>query len=170
MGRKGRGIAGPKAASFAFSAAPPHHFRGTPQQAPAKRFSPCLDGHRLTRTKAWGGYPAMMTMPNQKTTRTASRPNAPLAVPSPPGAHGKAAGACKYCKASREEPVRLVASDGGEAAFVCRSCLRSLLLRKADLSQRRNSLILEAFAEENGLQVWCSNDVGYALPPVARPA
>lgn len=49
---------------------------------------------------------------------------------------------------------------------VCPRCLRTLLLRKADLSQRRNGLLLEAYAEENGLQVWCTPDVAYALPPV----
>jgi hypothetical protein len=77
--------------------------------------------------------------------------------------------ACKYCR-TEDGPVRLVPPSGGDALYVCPRCLRSLLLRKADLSQRRSELLLEAWAEENGLQVWCSDDVAYALPPVPARA
>ena len=94
------------------------------------------------------------------------RPTPRMAPPE----EARKAPACKYCS-SRNDPVRLVPPEGGAALHVCAPCLRSLLLRKADLSQHRNSLLLEAFAEENGLQVWCSQDVGYALPPIrAAPA
>lgn len=83
--------------------------------------------------------------------------------PSPPAAGSRAS--CKYC-GERGDAVRLVPPAGGASMHVCPRCLRTLLLRKADLSQRRNELLLEAYAEENGLQVWCTADVGYALPPV----
>lgn len=91
------------------------------------------------------------TNPNRSATRPAARALAP----------------CKYCAISDTEAVRvLLPLEGGEPVHVCSRCLRTLLLRKADLSQGRNGEALDAFAQENGLKVWCSHGVGYALPPM----
>lgn len=87
---------------------------------------------------------------------------------TPPKRHAKAHDIhCTYCDSSAET-VALVAPGGGAPLHACPRCLRSVVLRKADLSEPRNERLLEAFAEENGLQVWCTADVAYALPPTTR--
>lgn len=75
--------------------------------------------------------------------------------------------ACTYC--DRSSPiVALLDPRGATSLHACPRCLRTLVLRKADLSEPRSERLLEQYAEENGLQVWCTADVAYALPPITR--
>ena len=72
---------------------------------------------------------------------------------------------CACCHVENQKPIRLERATGFGSVEVCSRCLRSSMQRQADGSQRRNRALLEDFAEENGFQIWASQNVLYVLPP-----
>lgn len=78
----------------------------------------------------------------------------PRAAPSP----------CAVCHTTIAHPVRLERATGPGNIEVCSRCLRSAMRRQADVSQDRNRLLLEDYADEHGLALWRTQDVFYVMP------